>query len=106
MDFHPPFEQGVVAEYLGQAPAAGAGKGGNREAYYEMLASTANAADHSLITGKAPKGWNLRIHKSFMTLHLAGVEEQLRHRDRRPAAVPRLRSRARCTRKAATSGGT
>ena len=65
--FHPPFQQGVVAEYLGQAPAAGAGKGGNREAYYEMLASTANAADHSLITGKAPRGWNLKIHKSFMT---------------------------------------
>ena len=65
--FHPPFQQGVVAEYLGQAPAAGAGKGGNREAYYEMLASTANSADHSVITGKAPRGWNLKIHKSFMT---------------------------------------
>ncbi len=67
VEFHPPFQQGVVAEYLGQAPAAGAGKGGNREAYYEMLESTAKAADHSVIKGKAPRGWNLKIHKSFMT---------------------------------------
>jgi hypothetical protein len=57
----------VVNEYLGLGDAAGAGKGGNREAYYEMLKSTANARDHSQITGKAPKGWTLRIHKSFMT---------------------------------------
>ncbi len=67
VDFHPPYEQGVVAEYLGLTPAAGAGLGGNREAYYEMLESTANARDHSVIAGKAPKGWTLRIHKSFMT---------------------------------------
>jgi hypothetical protein len=66
-DFHPAYEQGVVAEYLGLPPAAGAGLGGNREAYYEMLESTARARDHSLITGNAPKGWKLKIHKSFMT---------------------------------------
>ena len=67
VDFHPAYEVGVVNEYLGLGDAAGAGKGGNREAYYEMLKSTANSRDHSLITGKAPKGWTLRIHKSFMT---------------------------------------
>jgi len=67
VDFHPPYEVGVVNEYLGLGDAAGAGLGGNREAYYEMLKSTADARDHSLITGKAPKGWTLRIHKSFMT---------------------------------------
>ena len=33
--FHPAYETGVVAEYMGLAPAAGAGKGGNREAYYD-----------------------------------------------------------------------
>jgi hypothetical protein len=66
-DFHPPYEQGVVAEYLGLPPAAGAGLGGNREAYYEMLRSTANARHHSVISGKAPKGWTLKIHKSFMS---------------------------------------
>ena len=65
--FHPPFQDAVVGEYLGRAPAAGAGKGGNREAYYEMLASTARPADHSVITGRAPRGWKLKIHKSFMT---------------------------------------
>jgi hypothetical protein len=67
VDFHPPYEQGVVAEYLGLTPAAGAGLGGNREAYYEMLQSTANSRHHSVISGKAPHGWTLRLHKSFMS---------------------------------------
>ena len=40
VEFHPPFETGVVAEYLGLAPAAGAGFGGNREAYYTMADAT------------------------------------------------------------------
>jgi hypothetical protein len=66
-EFHPPYETGVVAEYLGLAPAAGAGNGGNREAYYEMLESTADARHHSLVRGKAPRGWTLRLHKSFMS---------------------------------------
>jgi zinc carboxypeptidase len=66
-EFHPPYETGVVAEYLGLAPAAGAGKGGNREAYYEMLESTANARHHSLLRGRAPEDWTLKIKKSFMS---------------------------------------
>jgi Zinc carboxypeptidase len=66
-EFHPPYETGVVAEYLGLAPAEGAGLGGNREAYYEMLESTANARHHSVIRGKAPKGWTVKLHKSFMS---------------------------------------
>jgi hypothetical protein len=66
-EFHPPFEAGVVAEYLGREPAAGAGKGGNREAYFTMLESTANAAHHATITGRAPAGWTLRVHKEFQT---------------------------------------
>ena len=53
-EFHPPYATGVEAEYLGLAPAAGAGNGGNREAYYEMLAATADTAYHSLIKGAAP----------------------------------------------------
>jgi zinc carboxypeptidase len=67
VDFHPPYEVGVVDEYLGLGDAAGAGLGGNREAYYEMLESTAKAGDHSVIAGQAPKGWTLKIQKSFMT---------------------------------------
>ena len=66
-EFHPPYETGVVAEYLGLPPAEGAGQGGNREAYYEMLDSTANRSHHSVVTGRAPDGWTLKIKKSFMT---------------------------------------
>jgi murein tripeptide amidase MpaA len=66
-EFHPPYQNGVVAEYLGLAPAAGAGQGGNREAYYEMLESTLDKSLHSVIEGKAPEGWRLNISKSFKT---------------------------------------
>jgi hypothetical protein len=66
-EFHPPFETGVVAEYLGRAPAAGAGEGGNRAAYYEMLAATADTELHSTIQGTAPRGSVLRVHKQFST---------------------------------------
>ena len=65
--FHPAYEPGVVAEYLGRAPASGAGKGGNREAYFAMLQATANTAYHSTLTGNAPAGWTLRLHKEFQT---------------------------------------
>jgi hypothetical protein len=67
VEFHPPFENGVVAEYLGRSPAAGAGRGGNREAYFTMLESTANTAHHSTITGQVPHGYTLRLHKEFQT---------------------------------------
>lgn len=66
-DFHPDFKTGVVAEYRGLEPAAGAGRGGNREAYFAMLESTARAADHATLTGKAPEGWTLRVRKQFQT---------------------------------------
>ena len=66
-EFHPPYATGVVAEYLGLPPAAGAGEGGNREAYYEMLEATANSRNHSLVRGRAPDGWTLKVKKSFMT---------------------------------------
>ena len=66
-DFHPPYATGVEAEYLGFAPAAGAGKGGNREAYYAMLQATADASLHSVIEGAAPAGSTLRLSKSFQT---------------------------------------
>ncbi|HEU0102464.1 MAG TPA: M14 family metallopeptidase [Mycobacteriales bacterium] len=65
--FHPAFRNAVVAEYLGRAPAAGAGKGGNRAAFYEMLESTVDPALHSTLTGTAPDGWTLRVHKEFST---------------------------------------
>jgi hypothetical protein len=66
-EFHPPFAKGVEAEYLGRAPAEGAGRGGNREAYYTMLQATADTALHSVIEGSAPAGSTLRLSKSFQT---------------------------------------
>jgi hypothetical protein len=66
-EFHPPYAKGVEAEYLGRAPAAGAGNGGNREAYYAMLQATANTALHSVIEGAAPAGSTLRLSKTFQT---------------------------------------
>jgi hypothetical protein len=66
-EFHPPYGTGVEAEYLGLPPAAGAGKGGNREAYYTMLEATAKTALHSVIEGSAPAGSTLRISKTFQT---------------------------------------
>jgi hypothetical protein len=65
--FHPPYQTGVVAEYLGLAPSAGAGKGGNREAYYEMLEATADAGMHSVIEGSAPPHWKLEVSKEFVS---------------------------------------
>jgi len=65
-NFHPPYAE-TIAEYDGTAPAVGAGKGGNREAYFKALESTARAARHSVITGGAPAGSTLRLKKSFKT---------------------------------------
>ncbi|MGH3367547.1 MAG: M14 family zinc carboxypeptidase, partial [Nocardioidaceae bacterium] len=65
--FHPPFEEAVVAEYLGREPAAGAGRGGNREAYYRMAQATLDADLHSTITGTAPEGHTLKVSKQFST---------------------------------------
>ena len=66
-EFHPPFETGVVAEYAGLAPAAGAGKGGNRQAFVDMLANAADPGAHSTLIGSAPKGYELKLHKTFQT---------------------------------------
>jgi hypothetical protein len=67
IDFHPSFHDAIEAEYLGQAPASGAGKGGNREAYYTMLQATADTSLHSQIEGAAPAGSTLKISKTFQT---------------------------------------
>ncbi len=65
--FHPPFESGVVNEYLGLGDAAGAGQGGNREAYFAMLEATADSSYHSVITGQAPRDAVLTVSKTFQT---------------------------------------
>jgi hypothetical protein len=66
-EFHPQYATGVVAEYLGQAPAAGAGKGGNRAAFRDMLANAASPAAHATLVGTAPRGSQLKLHKTFQT---------------------------------------
>jgi hypothetical protein len=66
-EFHPPFQEGVVAEYLGLPPAHGAGFGGNREAYYLMAEATLNEGLHSTITGNAPPNRKLTVSKSFIS---------------------------------------
>ena len=65
--FHPPYERAVVGEYLGVGPARGAGRGGNREAYYRMLEATQDRQLHSVIRGSAPRGSTLTIAKEFTT---------------------------------------
>ena len=66
-EFHPAYATGVVAEYAGLAPAAGAGKGGNRQAFLDMLANAADPAQHSTLVGSAPRGYQLQLRKTFQT---------------------------------------
>ncbi|WP_226346052.1 M14 family zinc carboxypeptidase [Agilicoccus flavus] len=65
--FHPPFASGVVAEYVGAAPAPGADKGGIREALYRGSMSTLDARRHARIVGTAPRGHTLSIRKQFIS---------------------------------------
>lgn len=65
-EFHPQFSK-VVAEYAGLAPAAGEGKGGNRQAFVDMLANTADQTAHATLAGSAPKGYKLQVRKAFST---------------------------------------
>ena len=60
-EFHPPFEE-VVTEYEGAGEFTGKG---NRAAYLLAQENTADAAQHSVITGKAPAGTAMRLHKEF-----------------------------------------
>ncbi|MGW0574383.1 M14 family zinc carboxypeptidase [Streptomyces sp. NPDC002920] len=64
---HPSYAAAVVAEFTGTAPAAGAGKGGNRRALLDMLQNTADPQAHATLTGSAPRGYRLRLHKKFRT---------------------------------------
>jgi hypothetical protein len=62
-EFHPPFPE-VVDEYLGAGEYEGKG---NREAYLIALENAADAGNHAVITGRAPKGATLRLRKTFAT---------------------------------------
>ena len=65
--FHPAYEDAVVAEYLGLDPAAGAGNGGNREAYYRAAEAAMAPALHSRISGTAPKGRQIVLSKTHVS---------------------------------------
>ena len=70
-EFHPPYER-VVEHYVGGADVskgapAGYTGGGNRQAYFDALRSTADAAMHSVLAGKAPAGAELTLVKEFVT---------------------------------------
>ena len=62
-EFHPPFED-VVDQYRGAGEYAGKG---NREAYLIALEHAVDTSMHGVLTGRAPKGAVLRLHKSFVT---------------------------------------
>jgi hypothetical protein len=74
--FHPVFREAVVAEYVGLAPAAGAGRGGNREAFYRASMATLNDALHSRIVGRAPRGHMLEIRKRFISATSPVIDEE------------------------------
>ena len=61
--FHPAYPLGVVAEYYGKYPTGG----GNREAYFKALESTANTSRHAILEGVAQPGSRVRLHKEFET---------------------------------------
>lgn len=65
--FHPAYQDAVVAEYLGRAPAAGAGRGGNREAYYRFADANLRPGYHSTIRGTAPENRRLTVRKQFVS---------------------------------------
>jgi hypothetical protein len=61
--FHPAYPAGVIAEYYGKYPTGG----GNREAYFKALESTANTSRHAILEGAAQQGSRVRIQKAFKT---------------------------------------
>jgi hypothetical protein len=60
-NFHPPYEEAVVGEYLGKGAAAGRG---NREAYLLALEHAADPAGHAVLEGFAPPGRVLRVRRA------------------------------------------
>lgn len=62
--FHMPYETGVVQEWDGTAAGNGLGL---REALLLAAEAAAEPADHAVLTGTAPAGRVLRLHKAFVT---------------------------------------
>ena len=62
--FHPAYEEAVVGEYLGEAPADSAGLGGNQAAYWIAAEAAADPALHSRLTGTAPAKHTISVSKT------------------------------------------
>ena len=80
IDFHPAFHDGVEAEYLGEAPATGAGKGGNREAYYTMLAGDGRQLAPLADRGLRARRLDAEDLEDVPDLDVAGLAGRLRQR--------------------------
>ena len=65
--FHPAYEEAVVGEYLGEAPADSAGLGGNQEAYWLAAEAAANPTLHSQIRGTAPAKHTISVYKRVVS---------------------------------------
>jgi hypothetical protein len=65
-NFHMPYETGVVAEWTG-ANAHSNNQGGLKEALLIAAGAAADPVDHAILTGTAPAGKVLRLHKTFET---------------------------------------
>jgi hypothetical protein len=66
-NFHMPYQTGVVDEWTG-ANTHSNNQGGLREALLIAAGAAADPADHAIITGSAPAGKVLRLHKTFQTM--------------------------------------
>jgi hypothetical protein len=65
-NFHIEYKRAVVDQWTG-TPGTPQESKGMRAALLTMAEAAANPSDHSVIKGKAPKGYVLRLHKSFQT---------------------------------------
>jgi hypothetical protein len=65
-NFHIEYKRAVIDQWTGTPGTPQAGKG-MRAALLTMAEAAANPADHSVISGRAPAGSVLRLHKTFQT---------------------------------------
>ena len=101
--FHQNYQVHVLDEYLGTGSVPGAGKGGNRAAYFAMMETVADPEHHGVLAGRTQAGRVLELTKSFQDAVGAGDRRGRRARrgarvrrppavlaDRRPVALVRV----------------
>ena len=70
--FHPAYEKAVVGEYLGEAPAAGAGLGGNRRRTGSRSEAAADDDLHSASAAPPRPGHTISVSKTVIVGDLTG----------------------------------